>query len=38
MTMHAKEIYLNYAKYNMEPEKLSAENLEWKIMDKIGNS
>ena len=39
MTMRTKEIYLNYAKYNVEPEKaFRGKYPEWKIMDKISNS
>ena len=34
-----KEIYLNYAKYNLEPEKAFRGNYpEWKFMDKVSNS
>ncbi|HLX91391.1 MAG TPA: acyl-CoA desaturase [Puia sp.] len=39
MTMHTKQIYLNYAKYNVEPEKpFRGKYPEWPLMDKIGNS
>lgn len=38
MTMHTKDIYLNYAKYNIEPENSFKGNYpEWKIMDKISD-
>jgi stearoyl-CoA desaturase (delta-9 desaturase) len=38
MTMHTKDIYLNYAKYNVEPESAFKGNYpEWKIMDKISD-
>lgn len=36
MTMRTKDIYLNYAKHNVEPEKPFRGNYpEWKIVDKI---
>jgi stearoyl-CoA desaturase (Delta-9 desaturase) len=38
MTMHTKEIYLNYAKYNMQPAKpFQGHYPEWKLMDKISD-
>lgn len=38
MTMSTKEIYLNYAKYNAEPEKaFRGKYPEWRTMDKISN-
>lgn len=38
MTMKTKDIYLNYAKYNIEPEKAFRGNYpEWKLLDKISN-
>ncbi len=38
MTMHTKDIYINYAKYNVEPEKAFRCNYpEWKLLDKISN-
>jgi stearoyl-CoA desaturase (delta-9 desaturase) len=39
MTMHTKEIYLNYAKYKMEPEKPFRGNYpEWKGLDRISDT
>ena len=39
MTMRTKEIYLNYAKYNVQPEKAFRSNYpEWKLLDRITNS
>ena len=39
MTMSTKEIYLNYAKYNVEPERPFRGNYpEWKFMDWVTNS
>jgi stearoyl-CoA desaturase (Delta-9 desaturase) len=39
MTMHTKDIYLNYAKYNVEPEKaFRGDYPVWKTMDKISDS
>ena len=38
MTMHTKDIYLNYAKHNIEPEKPFRGNYpEWKTLDKISD-
>ncbi len=38
MTMRTKDIYLNYAKYNVEPDKAFRGNYpEWKFLDKITN-
>lgn len=38
MTMHTKDIYINYAKFNVEPEKAFRGNYpEWKLLDKISN-
>ncbi len=38
MTMHTKDIYLNYAKHNVEPEAAFKGNYpEWKLMDKISD-
>lgn len=38
MTMRTKDIYLNYAKYKMEPEKpFQGTYPEWPLMDKISN-
>lgn len=38
MTMRTKDIYLNYAKYKVEPEKPFQGNYpEWPLMDKISN-
>ena len=38
MTMKTKDIYLNYVKYNIEPEKAFQGNYpEWKIVDKISD-
>ena len=39
MTMHTKDIYLNYAKHNMEPEEQFRGGYpEWKLLDKISDS
>src|ERR1041385_4568964 len=39
MTMRTKEIYLDYAKYNVQPEKAFRSNYpEWKVLDRITNS
>lgn len=39
MTMKTKDIYLNYAKYNVEPEKAFRGNYpEWKLLDKISDT
>jgi stearoyl-CoA desaturase (delta-9 desaturase) len=38
MTMHTKDIYSNYAKHKVEPEKAFRGNYpEWKTLDKIGD-
>lgn len=38
MTMHTKDIYLNYAKYGVEPEKpFRGYYPEWKLMDRISD-
>lgn len=38
MTMHTKDIYLNYAKYGIEPEKPFKGNYpEWKWLDKVSD-
>lgn len=38
MTMKTKDIYLNYAKYNVQPEKAFQGNYpEWKLVDKISD-
>ena len=38
MTMRTKDIYLNYAKYKVEPEKpFQGKYPEWPLMDKISN-
>jgi len=38
MTMHTKDIYLNYAKYKVEPEKpFQGKYPEWKWLDKVSN-
>jgi stearoyl-CoA desaturase (Delta-9 desaturase) len=38
MTMHTKDIYLNYAKHGVEPEKPFRGNYpEWKWMDKVSD-
>lgn len=38
MTMKTKDIYLNYAKYNVQPEKaFQGSYPEWKIIDKISD-
>jgi stearoyl-CoA desaturase (Delta-9 desaturase) len=38
MTMHTKDIYLNYAKHNVQPDKKFEGNYpEWKMMDKISD-
>lgn len=38
MTMHTKDIYLNYAKYNIEPEKaFQSKYPEWKWLDKVSD-
>ncbi|MCH5600046.1 acyl-CoA desaturase [Niabella ginsengisoli] len=38
MTMHTKDIYLNYAKYKTQPEKAFQGNYpEWPLMDKISD-
>ncbi len=38
MTMKTKDIYLSYAKYNVEPEKAFRGNYpEWKVLDKISD-
>jgi stearoyl-CoA desaturase (delta-9 desaturase) len=38
MTMRTKDIYLNYAKYNVEPEKAFRGNYpEWKLVDRISD-
>jgi stearoyl-CoA desaturase (Delta-9 desaturase) len=38
MTMHTKDIYLNYAKHNVEPERAFKGNYpEWRIMDQVSN-
>ena len=38
MTMHTKDIYLNYAKYQIEPEPAFRGNYpEWKWLDKVSN-
>lgn len=38
MTMHTKAIYLDYAKYNSEPERAFRGNYpEWKFLDRISN-
>lgn len=38
MTMRTKDIYMNYAKYKVEPEKAFQGNYpEWPLMDKISN-
>jgi stearoyl-CoA desaturase (delta-9 desaturase) len=38
MTMHTKDIYLNYAKYNVQPEKTFQGNYpEWTLMDRISD-
>ena len=39
MTMHTKDIYINYVNHNIEPDKAFQGNYpEWKIIDKIGDS
>jgi stearoyl-CoA desaturase (delta-9 desaturase) len=39
MTMHTKDIYLNYAKFNVEPEEQFRGNYpEWKSLDKFSDS
>jgi len=39
MTMHTKEIYLDYAKYNVEPDKaFRGKYPEWRLLDRISNS
>lgn len=39
MTMHTKDIYLNYAKFNVEPEEQFRGNYpEWKALDKFSDS
>lgn len=39
MTMHTKDIYLNYAKFNVEPEEQFRGGYpEWKLLDKISDS
>lgn len=38
MTMHTKDVYMNYATHNIEPEKAFSGNYpEWKFIDKIIN-
>lgn len=38
MTMHTKDIYINYAKFNVEPEKAFRGSYpEWKLLDRISN-
>ncbi len=38
MTMHTKDIYLNYAKFNIEPEKpFRGDYPEWKVLDKVSD-
>ncbi|RYE38277.1 MAG: acyl-CoA desaturase, partial [Sphingobacteriales bacterium] len=39
MTMKTKDIYLNYAKYKVEPEKAFRSNYpEWPLLDKLSNA
>lgn len=39
MTMHTKDVYLNYAKHGVEPEKAFRGNYpEWKFIDKLSDS
>src|ERR1700739_222027 len=39
MTMHTKKIYLDYAKYGVQPEKaFNGKYPEWPLLDKISNS